>query len=294
MAGTLYVCATPIGNLEDITLRALLVLRTVDLIAAEDTRRTRKLLSHHGISKPLVSYHEHNKAESAQKILSLVGAGRDVALVTDAGVPGVSDPGSDLVRECVAQGVKVVPVPGPSAVTAALSASGTGAAQFIFLGFLPRAKKALRQAIGELAGFRWTIVFYEAPHRLVDTLSEMAPVLGERHICIAREMSKVHEEFFRGTVAEARDAFAEREVLGEITVVLEGLPRNGARQSGRQGSEEQEGGGQNQATVDVGRQLRSLMDKGVSLAEAVQTVSANTGVSRNAVYKIALDIRRNT
>jgi len=220
--GTLYICATPIGNLEDITLRALRILQSVDFVAAEDTRHTRKLLSHHGISTRLVSYHEHNKAGSGRRIIESILLGQSVALVSDAGMPAVSDPGGDIVRLAVIAGIKVVPLPGPSAVITALSVSGFPLDRFTFLGFLPRDKKGLRAILTRIASAREISIAYEAPHRLKASLAEMLPVIGDRAICIAREITKVHEEFWRGTVRQAQEAFLDREVLGEITLVIDG------------------------------------------------------------------------
>ncbi len=219
---TLYVVATPIGNLEDITLRALRVLREVDLIAAEDTRRTLRLLNHYNIKKPLISYHEHNKLARIPEILKILEE-KDVALVSDAGVPGVSDPGRELVAAALEAGFKVVPIPGPSAIPTALSVSGLPADQFLFLGYLPRKRSERRKLLSSVAEEERTLVAFEAPHRLRESLSDILEVLGDREIAVCRELTKLHEEIFRGKVSEALERF--REPLGEFTLVLAGKGR---------------------------------------------------------------------
>ncbi|GIX45798.1 MAG: ribosomal RNA small subunit methyltransferase I [Candidatus Tectimicrobiota bacterium] len=225
-AGTLYVVATPIGNLEDITLRALRVLRSVDLIAAEDTRHTRKLLAHHGISRPLVSYHDHNKERQAPRLLAQLQAGRSVALVTDAGTPGISDPGYYLVRLLIAHGIPLVPVPGPTAVIAALSVAGLPTDRFVFEGFLPPRGSKRRQRLEALRAEPRTIVLYESPHRLLPLLQDLVTYLGgERQVVMARELTKRFEEVVRGTASELLAAVRERPVRGEITLVVAGRPR---------------------------------------------------------------------
>ena len=219
MAGTLYVVATPIGNLEDLTPRAGRVLGEVDLIAAEDTRQTRKLLSRLNLGTRAVSYNEHNAPQRTPALLDALREG-DVALVTDAGAPGVSDPGAWLVAEAARAGFVVVSVPGPSAVTAALAVSGFPADAFHFLGFLPRTAKARRAALAEASSLRATLVLFEAPHRLRAALNDIAETLGDRRMAVCREMTKVHEEVFRGTVREAIAYFEAPR--GEFTLVVEG------------------------------------------------------------------------
>lgn len=219
-AGTLYLCGTPIGNLEDVTLRALRVLGEVDLIAAEDTRHTRKLLGRYGIKTPLTSFHAHNRTRKAPELLERLRQGASVALVSDAGMPGVSDPGSELAAQAVREGFAVVPVPGPSAVLAALVVSGLRTDRFVFEGFLPR--RGRRGALEALRGERRTVVLFEAPTRLLATLADILDVLGDRRVAVARELTKQFEEVFRGTVAEAREHFTARAPRGELTLVLEG------------------------------------------------------------------------
>jgi 16S rRNA (cytidine1402-2'-O)-methyltransferase len=222
-AGTLHVVATPLGNLEDITLRAIRVLRAVSLIACEDTRRTAVLLRAHGITTAVTSYFEHNERWKGEKILAALRAGRDVALVSDAGTPGVSDPGYRLVRDARAEGIPVVPVPGPSAAVAALSVSGLPTDRFLFVGFLPAKSAARRKAVEGLAAVRETLVFYESPVRVVASLTDMAEVLGDREAFLCREATKLHEEYTRGSLAELRESLAGRSsVKGELVIIVSG------------------------------------------------------------------------
>ncbi len=216
MSGTLYLVATPIGNLEDITLRALRVLREVDLIACEDTRHTRKLLARYEISKPTSSYHEHNERERAADLIEKLKAGLNVALVSDAGTPLVSDPGFRLVRDSIDEGITVVPIPGPSALVTALAASGLSTSEFTFAGFLPARRGARRARLAELAPLRSTLVFYEAPHRIKETLADARDVLGNRQSVVARELTKMHEQFIRGALSEIEIA----EPRGEIVLLI--------------------------------------------------------------------------
>lgn len=222
MAGTLYIVATPIGNLEDITLRALHVLREVDLIAAEDTRHSKTLLRHYDIRAPMTSYHEHNEASRAREILARLTRGKNVALVCDAGTPTLSDPGYRLVREASQAGIKVVPIPGASALTAALSASGLPTARFVFEGFLPARKGERSARLGELARETRTIVFFEAPHRIRETLADLSAQFGDREVVLAREVTKAFEEFVRGRLSEVSAALAGREPRGEFTIIVAG------------------------------------------------------------------------
>lgn len=221
--GTLYVVATPIGNLEDITLRALRVLKSVDLIAAEDTRHTRKLLTHHGISRPLVSYHDHNKVRQAPHLLAHLQQGRSVALVTDAGTPGISDPAYYLLQTLLPHAIPVVPIPGPTAVIAALSVAGLPTDRFVFEGFLPTKSGRRQQRLELLRDEVRTIVLYESPHRLVRLLQEIVTHMGpERRVVVARELTKRFEEILRGTAAEILDTLQNRTVRGECTVLIAG------------------------------------------------------------------------
>jgi 16S rRNA (cytidine1402-2'-O)-methyltransferase len=218
--GCLYLVATPIGNLEDITLRALRVLKEADLIACEDTRQTQKLLQHYAIHKELVSYHAHNELTRAPELVIQLEEGAQVALVSDAGTPVVSDPGHRLVAQCLRHHIPVVPVPGPSAFVAALAASGLPAEEFLFVGFLPSRAGARRKKLDALKSEPRALVLYEAPHRLAETLSDAAEILGSRHGVVAREVTKIHEEFLRGSLAELRDAARQRPPRGEITLLI--------------------------------------------------------------------------
>jgi 16S rRNA (cytidine1402-2'-O)-methyltransferase len=221
MSGILYVVATPIGNLEDITFRAIRVLKEVNWIACEDTRQTRKLLEHYSIETPQISYHEHNEMERAKELCSRLLAGESGALVSDAGMPLISDPGYRLVHSAVAAGIPVQPVPGPSAALAALSASGLPTDSFHFAGFLPSKPGQRVHALEALRDETATLIFYEAPHRLLEALTDIQAVLGERDVVVAREITKLHEEFAHGTVSEILASFAKREaVKGEITILV--------------------------------------------------------------------------
>jgi 16S rRNA (cytidine1402-2'-O)-methyltransferase len=266
--GTLYVVATPIGNLEDISSRAIRILGEVDVIACEDTRHTRKLLDRYGISRPLVSYHEHNEQPRALELLADLQAGKNIALVSDAGTPLIADPGYRLVEQARRHGVVVSPVPGPAALIAALSASGLSTDSFLFHGFLPPKQGQRRKLLTELKTLRATLVFYEAPHRILETLEDIAATLGERQVVLARELTKIHEEFLRGTPQELRLALAGRpSVKGEITVMV-------ARGES--------------AEVDdtpLDRAVQKLVEAGVPRMEALKTVARQRGLSKRDVYK---------
>ena len=218
--GCLYLVATPIGNLEDITLRALRVLKEADLIACEDTRQTQKLLQHYAIHKEMVSYHAHNELMRAPELVIQLEEGAQVALVSDAGMPVVSDPGHRLVVLCLRHHIPVVPIPGPSAFVAALAASGLPTEEFLFVGFLPSRAGARRKKLDALKTEPRALVLYEAPHRLAETLSDAADILGSRHAVVAREVTKIHEEFLRGSLSELRDAARKRAPRGEITLLI--------------------------------------------------------------------------
>lgn len=220
--GCLYLVGTPIGNLEDMSVRALRILKEADIIAAEDTRNTKKLCNYFEIDTPLISYHEHNIAVGGEKLLTLLQEGKTIALVSDAGLPCISDPGADIVEKAIAQNFSVVPVPGPNAAISALIASGLSPQPFFFYGFLNRGKKERRQQLEQLKKRQETILLYEAPHRLKDTLKDMEAILGERRIVLARELTKKFEEFLRGTLSEAVEWSQTEEIRGEFCIVLEG------------------------------------------------------------------------
>jgi 16S rRNA (cytidine1402-2'-O)-methyltransferase len=218
--GKLYLVATPIGNLEDVTFRAIRLLKEVDLIACEDTRQTQKLLNHYGIHKRQVSYHEHNEHERAVELVAELEKGASIALVSDAGTPLLSDPGARLVRECVERGIPVIPIPGANSLLAALSASGIPCEQFLFAGFLPARQGERRRALAKLALENVTLVFFEAPHRIAAALRDAAEILGPRTAALARELTKIHEEFIRGSLRELSERFESHAVKGELTLVV--------------------------------------------------------------------------
>jgi 16S rRNA (cytidine1402-2'-O)-methyltransferase len=270
-AGTLHVVATPLGNLEDITLRAIRVLREVSLIACEDTRRTAVLLRAHGLTTAVTSYFEHNERWKGERILEALRAGRDVALVSDAGTPGVSDPGYRLVRDARAAGIPVVPVPGPSAAVAALSVSGLPSDRFLFVGFLPSKAAARRKALQDLAAVRETLVFYESPVRVVASLSDMADVLGDREAFLCREATKVHEEYIRAPLSELRTVLARRSsVKGEFVLVV-----SGASDVGR-------------SSEPVEVVFARLTAEGLTRREAVKETARILGMPAREVYRRVL------
>lgn len=273
--GTLYLIATPIGNLEDITLRALRLLQEVDLIAAEDTRHTGRLLAHYGVDSPQISYHEHNKLTRLDTVLKALATG-DVALVSDAGTPGLSDPGYRLVQAAIEHGVPVVPIPGPSALTAALVASGLPTDAFVYVGFLPRRRTDRRQLLAELAEERRTLVAFESSHRLAATLEDIENVLGNRRITVARELTKLHEEIWRGPAREARERFADK-VRGEITLVVAGSSAPPSWDGER-----------------VRERVSRLMGRGLSHREAAKLVAQISGWSRRDVYQMTIDLEGET
>jgi 16S rRNA (cytidine1402-2'-O)-methyltransferase len=270
--GKLYLVATPIGNLEDITLRALRILKEVDLVACEDTRHTQKLLNHAGISTRRESYHEHNEASRTPRLLGLLQQGRSIALVTDAGMPLISDPGFTLVRESIRAGIQVIPIPGASAVTAALAASGLPADDFYFAGFLPSTSARRRKRLTELSTLSCTLVFYEAPHRLLASLKDMVEILGSRSGCVARELTKIHEEFLYGTLPEILEILQSRPgILGEITLIVGGgdsQPRSSSHPPSIQEHLEEE-----------------LSRTGGSNKEALRAVARQRGISRREAYR---------
>jgi len=267
MTGALYLVATPIGNLEDITYRAIRTLKEADLIACEDTRQTRKLLDHYGIDKPTVSYHEHNEAERAEDLGARLRSGTSIALVTDAGMPLVSDPGYRLVRAAVEAGVPVIPIPGPSAALTALAASGLPTDAFHFAGFLPHKPGQRLKALEAIADEHATVIFYEAPHRILEALEAVEEVLGARPIVVARELTKLHEEFLRGTAAEIRAALAARDsVKGEITLLI-----------GKAVAPEPD-------DTPVPDAVEALVRDGTPRMDAIKQVARRRGLSKREVY----------
>lgn len=274
MSGALYIVPTPIGNLEDITFRAVRVLKEVDLIAAEDTRHSQVLLNHYGIRTPVTSYHEHNERTKARELVERLRQGTSIALLSDAGTPMISDPGYRLVVEAIRAGVQVIPLPGPSAVTAALSAAGLPTDRFGFEGFLPAKKSERRSALEALKKDTKTLIFYEAPHRLKETLADMAEIFGDREVAIGREISKVHEEFLRGAMRELIAKLEQQNVRGEITLIVQGAT------SGALVEEDQ-----------LISEVRQLADDGMRVKEISELLGARHGISRREVYRLALRLK---
>jgi 16S rRNA (cytidine1402-2'-O)-methyltransferase len=273
-ASTLFLVATPIGNLEDISLRALRILKEVDLIACEDTRHTARLLGHYGISTPRESHHEHNEASHTRRILALLEQGKNVALVSDAGSPLLSDPGYNLVSACRQAGFAVIPIPGPSAAVAAVTASGLPTDSFFFAGFLPAKKALRRRRLQEIAAVPATLVFYEAPHRLLASLADMSEILGARQACLAREVTKIHEEWLHGALPEIQASLHARpQIRGEITLIVDrGTPETTPAQMGWPAS--------------ISRHLEAEMQRtGSSQKEALKAIARQRGLSRKEAYR---------
>lgn len=273
MPGTLYVVATPIGNLEDITQRALRILSEVSVIAAEDTRVTRKLLTHFGIRTPLTSYHAHSETRKASGLVERLLSGEDVALVSDAGTPGISDPGAELVRAAVQAGVRVEPIPGPSAITATVSASGLDPAHFVFQGFLPRSRGDQRKTVQPLRPLPHTLVFYEAPNRVAATLVVLRDELGDRPAVLAREVTKKFEEFRRGTLSELEAAAGADPPRGECVILVAGAS-----------------GPETVSEEDTDTLLRLLLAGGMSVRDASREAAEQLGLPRKALYSRAMEL----
>ncbi|MGC9504596.1 16S rRNA (cytidine(1402)-2'-O)-methyltransferase [Baaleninema sp.] len=273
--GTLYVVGTPIGNLEDMTFRAVATLNAADVIAAEDTRHTGKLLQHFQIATPQIAYHHHNRSQRIPEILDRLQRGEAIALVTDAGMPGISDPGYELVKACAEAGLPVVPIPGVSASVTAVSVSGIECDRFTFEGFLPTKGKSRRERLEQLSGEVRTLIFYEAPHRLRETLADLASVLGNgRSIALGRELTKRFEEIWRGTLGEAIALYQQREPKGEYTIVVAG-----ASAEGMVLSEEA-----------LKAELQQLMASGLSRSQASRELARSSQLSRRQLYQLALTI----
>ena len=274
--GTLYVVATPLGNLGDLSARAVEVLTTVPVVAAEDTRRTRGLLTHLEAHPSLLSFHAHSAEHRLDTILDILRSGRDVALVSDAGTPSVSDPGTDLVAEARAAGLPVVPIPGPSAVATLLSAAGLPADRYLFLGFIPRKGKERSRLLSRAAAEEWSVVFFEAPPRLVALLEELIPLAGPgRTAVVGRELTKMHEEIRSGTLGELADYYTEVPARGELTIVLQG--------TGEPAPEPDR-------TEDAVEQATSLLAEGLTRREVVQRLTQSFGLPRNEAYKLVMEL----
>lgn len=280
MSGTLYLCATPIGNLEDITLRCIRILGEVDLIAAEDTRQTVKLLNHFEIKKPMVSYHEHNKMEKGKELVNLLLEGKNIALVSDAGMPAISDPGEDLVKLCIENGINVIPIPGASASLSALIVSGLSTRSFCFEGFLPSNKKEKKEKLQQLAQETRTIILYESPHRIKDTLSDLLQYLGDRRVSLSRELTKKFEETLRGTISEVHSILQQREIKGEFVIVIEGinikdLIDNEAKKW---------------HNITIEQHILMYMEQGMDKKEAIKKVAEDRKLPKKEVYIVGCNL----
>lgn len=274
--GTLYICPTPIGNLDDISYRVIKTLKEVDLIAAEDTRHTLKLLNHFEIKNKLVSYHEHNKISSGPQLIKDLESGLSIALVSDAGMPGISDPGEDLVKLCIEASIDIVALPGPSAVITALAASGLSTRRFFFEGFLDRQKKQRRERLEELKYMTETIIFYESPHRLKDTLKDMEAILGNRSIVIARELTKKYEEYFRGNIEDGLKYFQEKTIKGEFVLLLEGGEKKESAP----------------IQMSIEEHLLYYIEEGNSKKDAIKIVAKERQIPKREVYDVAIEIKK--
>ena len=272
--GKLYVVGTPIGNLSDMTPRALEVLGSVDFIAAEDTRVTMKLLTHFGIQKPLVSYYEHNRKEKGSIIADRISAGESCAIVTDAGMPCISDPGEDLVRICVERGIEVNVVPTATAAMSALAISGLPTSRFSFEGFLSVTKKQRNAHLEEIKNYRYTLIFYEAPHKLRNTLSDLYTALGDRRIALCREMTKIHEEVLRGTVSEMIEYYKKNEPKGEYVLIVEGAPEEKREEA---------------SIEDAAAFAKEAIENGTKPSDACKEAAKKFGFSKSEVYSAVMN-----
>ena len=273
--GNLYLVATPIGNLEDITFRAIRTLKEVDVILAEDTRKTLKLLNHFEISKKMISFYRHNEGVKLDYVLSLLEEGKNLAVVSDAGTPGISDPGEDLVRAAIEHNITVIPIPGSVAFIQGLIASGFDTTRFVFEGFLSINKRARKERLNELKDETRTIIFYEAPHKLKRTVQDLYDAFGgERRIVLARELTKIHEEFLRMTLEEALEYYAEKEIKGEFVVLIEG-------------SKKEDENSYNEVTIDV--LMEKYLKEGIDKKEAMKKVAKDKGITKSEVYKYLIN-----
>lgn len=274
MAGKLYLCATPIGNLEDMTYRVVRTLKEVDLIGAEDTRNSIKLLNHFEIETPMQSYHEFNKYDKAKELVQMMLDGKDIALITDAGTPGISDPGEELVKECLANGIEVTSLPGASACVTAISMSGLSTQRFCFEAFLPKDKKKKENVLKQLQNETRTIIIYEAPHRLTKTLAELEKALGNRRVSINRELTKKYEESFLTTLKDAREKYEAEEPRGEFVLVIEGKDQEALDQEERQKWED----------MSLENHMKIYLDEGLDKKVAMKKVAKDRGVSKREIY----------
>ncbi len=279
--GTLYLCATPIGNLEDITYRVLRTLKEVDLIAAEDTRNSIRLLNHFEIHTPMTSYHEYNKIEKAYQLIDQLRAGKNIALITDAGTPGISDPGEDLVRMALEEGIPVTSLPGAAACITALTMSGQPTRRFAFEAFLPREKKERTQVLEELKNETRTIILYEAPHHLVATLTQLREVLGNRSISVCRELTKKHEEVRKTTLDDVLLFYKDQEPRGEYVLVIEGADKKELEAKAQRAWEE----------LTLEEHMALYESQGMMKKEAMKCVAKDRGISKREVYQALLDVK---
>lgn len=276
----LYIVPTPIGNLKDITLRALEVLENADLIAAEDTRQSLKLLNHYNIKKPLISYHKHNEQEKSENLIDRLKNGQSIALISDAGTPGISDPGSAIIIKCIEEAIDFEVLPGATAITTALVYSGLDTTKFIFRGFLPRENKDRKPVIEELKGRRETLIFYEAPHRILDTLSFLKDNLGNRKIALCRELTKLHEQILRMTIEEALEHYKNVEPRGEYVLIVEGKSEEEIIKEAQETWE----------SLSIEEHIKKYMDDGIEKKEAIKRVAKDRGLAKSEVYKHSIGL----
>ena len=272
--GKLYICPTPIGNLEDITLRTLRILKEVDIIACEDTRHSLRLLNHYEIKKPLTSYHEHNIKEKGPELIKKIIDGKNIAVISDAGMPGISDPGAHLIKLAIEEDILIEVLPGPSASITALVVSGLNTDKFVFEGFLPSKKRDRIKALENISKEKRTIIFYESPHRIISFLDDILSTLGNREIAVCREITKLHEEIFRGNVSAALKRFTDGDIKGEFVIILEGNTEIEL------------------IKVNIEEELIRHIDKGMSKKEAVKLVSEENKIPKNIVYAESLKISK--
>ena len=267
--GNLYIVATPIGNLDDITLRALKILKEVDLIAAEDTRHTLKLLNHFEISKPLISYHRHNEEIKTEILIEKLQQGQNIALVSDAGTPGICDPGEEVIKRCIKEEINIIPIPGACAMINAVICSGINTKEFSFLGFLPLNKKLRKEKLEKIKNSKDTIIIYEAPHKLKTTLKDLEGILENRQVVLARELTKIHEEFIRGNIKELIEK--AEELKGEMIIIIEG----------KENIEEES----NLNKLTLGEHYKYYEDKGLDKKEIIKKIAKDRNVNKNEIYK---------
>lgn len=281
--GKIFLVPTPIGNLKDITVRALDVLKEADIIAAEDTRQTIKLLNHYQIKKTLVSYHMHNEQGKSEELLEYARNGKMIAIVTDAGTPGISDPGEVVVKKCIEEEIEFVVLPGATAFTTGLVYSGLDTSKFVFRGFISRDTKYRKELIEQIKGLRETIILYESPYRLISTLKLIGMELGNRKIAVCRELTKIHEEIVRGKISEVIEKFEDRTIKGEIVIVIEGKQEEDFELEKKQLWE----------GISVEEHIKKIMEYGISKKEAIKKVAKDRGLPKNEVYKYSTNIEKN-